>query len=89
MKYIYKFQKDVKATQFKGDSVADLIELKHFLGETPRIIYPEGKGSPYFIIENEIGKMEVVRLSDFIIEESPENYIVVPCTAFKKLYKEI
>lgn len=89
MKYKYKFKKDIEAIQFKGDSVADLIKLNHFLGETPEIIYPEGKSTPYFITENTDGKMNVVRLSDFIMEESPGNYIAVPYKVFTKLYKEI
>ncbi len=86
MKYKYKFKKDIEAVQFKGSTMADLIELNHFLGETPEIIYPENNHAPYFVIKNKRGEMNVVRLFDFVIKESLGNYAVVPCQTFIMLY---
>ena len=89
MKYKYRFKENIEAIQFKGDNVADLIELNHFLGRTPDIAYTEKK-APYFLIKNENKKINTVHISDFIIKdkENPGNYIIVPYQAFIKLYKK-
>lgn len=88
MKYKYRFKENIEAIQFKGDNVADLIELNHFLGRTPDIAYTENK-TPYFLLKNENGKINTVHISDFVIKdkENPGSYIIVPYQAFIRLYQ--
>lgn len=87
MKYKYKLNHEIHATQFKGDGIADLIILEKFLGIKPEIVYFENGGAPQLCLKDMDGEKAHAHISDFIIDYGDGRHIIMDYRTFLSLFE--